>query len=120
MLQTGITVLLYSFLLEMMGSLKEEPMIDENQETEEDYLQLAQYIEEIEAGRAAQPPADLTPEQKRIYRMAAFFCSPFPCSVEPCPEFVEALRVHLLAIVKEATGSTPAHVCRVAHRRTNS
>lgn len=65
-----------------------------DQETEEDYLELEQYIQEIKAGRATQPPADLTPEQRRIYRMAAFFCSPYPR-----PEFVEALRVRLLAMV---------------------
>jgi len=93
-------------------------MTDENQETGEDYLQLAQYIEEVEAGHTTQPPADLTPEQRRIYRMAAFFCAPFPRTIEPRPEFVEALRVHLLAIVKEATDRVPAHVYRVAHRRT--
>lgn len=78
-------------------------MIDENQETEQEYLQLEQYIEEVEAGRATQPPADLTPEQGRIYRMAAFFCVPFPRNVDPRPEFVEALRVRLLAMVKEST-----------------
>src|SRR5262249_1013009 len=102
----------------MKGCLKEKAMTDENQATGEDYLQLQQYIEEVEAGRAAQPPADLTPEQRRIYRIADLFCSCFPRTVEPRPEFVEALRAYLLAMVKEATDRVPTHVYRVAHRRT--
>lgn len=92
-------------------------MTNENQETREEYLELEQYIEEIEAGHVPQPPADLTPEQRRIYRMAAFFCSPFPRAVSPRPEFVEALRVRLLAMVTEATDRVPAHVSRLVHRR---
>lgn len=93
-------------------------MIDENQETGEEYLELEQYIEELEAGHAPQPPADLTPEQRQIYCMAAFFCSPFSRTVEPSPEFAAALRVRLLTEVTKATDSVPAQVCRAAHRRT--
>jgi hypothetical protein len=94
-------------------------MTDKDQETGEDYLQLEQYIEEVEAGRPPQPPADLTLEQRRIYRMAAFFCSPFPRAVSPRPEFVEALRVRLLAMEGEtATGSVPSHTSRTARCRT--
>ncbi len=86
-------------------------MTNENQETGKEYLELEQYIEELEAGHATQPPVDLTPEERRIYRMAALFCSPFSRTVEPSPAFVEALRVRLLTRV-------PAHVCRAVHRRT--
>jgi hypothetical protein len=93
-------------------------MIDENQETEEEYLELEQYIEELEAGHAPQPPADLTPEQGRIYRMAALFCSPCSRTVEPSPEFVAALRARLLARVTKARGSAPDQVCGAVHRRT--
>jgi hypothetical protein len=118
MLQTRRKVLPYSFLLEMIGSLKEKPMTNENQETEEEYLELERYIEELEAGHAPQPPTDLTPQQRQIYRMAAFFCSPFPRAVLPRPEFVEALLVDLLARVTKATDRVPAHICRAAHRRT--
>ncbi len=85
-------------------------MTDENQETGEEYLKLEQYIEKVEAGHAPQPPADLTPKQRQIYRMAAFFCSLFPRAVSPRPEFVEALRVRLLARVTEATDRVPPHI----------
>lgn len=99
-------------------------MIDENQKTEGEYLQLEQYIEDLEAGHAPQPPANLTPEQGRIYRMAAFFCSPCPHEVLPRPEFVETLRVRLLAMVKESTDTQiqltrrAAVSCRKRPRRT--
>ncbi len=82
-------------------------MTDENQETGKEYLELERYIEEVEAGHAPQPPTDLTPQQRQIYHMAAFFCSPFPRTVSPRPEFVEALRVRLLARVTKATDRVP-------------
>jgi hypothetical protein len=94
-------------------------MADKGQETWEEYLQLAQYIEELEASRPTQPPADLTPERRQIYRMAAFFCTPFPRAVAPRPEFVEALRVRLLAMEGgTAAGSVPSHTSRTARCRT--
>jgi hypothetical protein len=96
-------------------------MTDENQGAGEEYLELAQYIEDLEAGHATQPPVDLTPEQRRIYRMAAFFCFPFPRTVEPRPKFVEALRVRLLAMVKEVTDTRLQPTRRTAvYRRTRA
>lgn len=71
-------------------------MTGEDQERFEDYLELERYIEELQAGRAAHPPADLTPDQARIYRMAALFRSAVPGAAEPHPEFAEALRTRLL------------------------
>ncbi len=72
-------------------------MAGEDQERFEDYLELERYIEELQAGRAAHPPADLTPERARIYRMAALFRSASPRAAEPRPEFVASLHDRLLA-----------------------
>lgn len=72
-------------------------MSGEDQERFEDYLELEHYIEELQAGRVAHPPSDLTPAQARIYRMAALFRSASPEASEPRPEFVEKLRAKLLA-----------------------
>ena len=67
----------------------------DDQERFEDYLELEQYIEELQAGRVAHPPKDLTPEQARIYRMAALFRSASPEEVTPRPEFVAELQTRL-------------------------
>lgn len=67
----------------------------EDQERFEDYLELEQFIEELQAGRVAHPPKDLTPEQARIYRMAALFRSASPEDVTPRPEFVADLQARL-------------------------
>jgi Rieske Fe-S protein len=72
-------------------------MAGEDQERFEDYLELERYIEELQAGHAAHPPADLTPERARIYRMAALFRSAPPEAADPRPEFVASLRAQLLA-----------------------
>ncbi len=64
----------------------------DDQERFEDYLELEQYIEELQAGRVAHPPKDLTPEQARIYRMAALFRSASPEETAPRPEFVADLQ----------------------------
>jgi len=73
-------------------------MTDEDQERYEACLELDPYIEALQAGRAAHPPAHVTPEQRRIYRLAAFFCSASPCVAEPSTEFADALLVRLLAM----------------------
>jgi Rieske Fe-S protein len=72
-------------------------MAGEDQERFEDYLELERYIEELQAGHAAHPPADLTPERARIYRMAALFRSVSPEAAEPRPEFIASLHARLLA-----------------------
>ena len=71
-------------------------MTGEDQERFEDYLELEHYIEELREGRVAHPPAHLTPEQARIYRMVALFRSAAPGADEPRPEFAEELRRRLL------------------------
>ncbi len=73
-------------------------MIGDDQERFEDYLELERYIEELQAGRVAHPPRDLTPGQAKIYRMAALFRSVSAEAAEPRPEFVEQLRTRLLAL----------------------
>ncbi len=76
-------------------------MASDDQERFEDYLELERYIEELQAGRPAHPPRDLTPEQARIYRMAAFFRSAAPEATTPRAEFVAELRQRLLELDEE-------------------
>jgi Rieske Fe-S protein len=76
-------------------------MAGEDQGKFEDYLELERYIEEIQAGRPAHPPQNLTPEQVRIYRMVALFRAATPAAAEPRPEFATSLREHLLALDAE-------------------
>ena len=70
-------------------------MSGEDQERFEDYLELEHYIEELQAGRVAHPPAELTPSQASIYRMPALFRSSLPEANEPRPEFAAELRARL-------------------------
>jgi Rieske Fe-S protein len=72
-------------------------MAGEDQERFEDYLELERYIEELQAGNIAHPPADLTPERARVYQMAALFRSASPEAVDPSPEFIASLHARLLA-----------------------
>ncbi len=76
-------------------------MAGEDQGNFEDYLELERYIEEIQAGRPARPPQNLTPEQVRIYRMVALFRAATPAAAEPRPEFASSLRERLLALDAE-------------------
>ena len=68
---------------------------DQDQERFEDYLELEQYIEELQAGRPAHPPTGLTPAKARIYRMAALFRSASPDEATPRPEFAAELQARL-------------------------
>src|SRR5437660_11609936 len=70
-------------------------MSGEDQERFEDYLELEHYIEELQAGRVAHPPAELTPSQASIYRMAALFRASLPEANEPRPEFAAELQARL-------------------------
>lgn len=72
-------------------------MAGEDQERFEDYLELERYIEKLQAGQAAHPPTDMTPEQASIYRMAALFRSAAPDAAMPHPDFAEQLKARLLA-----------------------
>jgi Rieske Fe-S protein len=67
----------------------------DDQERFEDYLELEQFIEGLQAGRVAHPPKDLTAEQARIYRMAALFRSASPEEAAPRAEFVADLQARL-------------------------
>jgi Rieske Fe-S protein len=70
-------------------------MSGEDQERFEDYLELERFIEELQAGHVAHPPAELTPSQANIYRMAALFRSASPEANAPRPEFAAELRARL-------------------------
>lgn len=71
-------------------------MAGEDQERFEDYLELERYIEDLQAGRRAQPPKNLSSSQARIYRMAALFRAG-SSDAEPSAEFAADLRARLLA-----------------------
>jgi Rieske Fe-S protein len=68
---------------------------DKDQERFEDYLELEHFIEELQAGETAHPPAELTLDKARIYRMAALFRSASPDEVTPRPEFAAQLQAML-------------------------
>jgi len=51
-------------------------MTGEDQERLEDLLAVERYIEEVQAGRVAHVPAELTPDLARIYRMVMSFHAP--------------------------------------------
>src|SRR5579872_6037373 len=70
-------------------------MSGEDQERFEDYLELEHHIEELQAGHVAHPPAELTPSQASIYRMAALFRASLPEANEPRPEFAADLLARL-------------------------
>jgi Rieske Fe-S protein len=72
-------------------------MPDEDQERFEDYVELENYIEALQAGKVAHPRANLTPEQVGIYQMAALFGSATDDNVEPDPAFAERLKNQLFA-----------------------
>jgi Rieske Fe-S protein len=70
-------------------------MSGEDQERFEDYLELERFIAELQAGRVAYPPGELTPAQARIYRMAMLFHAATPGVAEPDAGFAERLRERL-------------------------
>ncbi len=70
-------------------------MSEEDQERLEDYLELERWLEELQAGRSAHPPSELTPTQARIYRMVALFRSTSPEAGTPDPAFAAELHTRL-------------------------
>ena len=76
---------------------------DKDQERFEDYLELEHFIEELQAGHTAHPPAELTPDKAQIYRMAALFRSASPDEVTPRPEFVNELQSRLEQELQQPT-----------------
>lgn len=89
-------------------------MADEDQERFEDYIELERYIEELQTGKVAHPPTDLTPEQARIYQMAALFRSASPENAEPRSAFADALKAQLLDARKQQ-----AHVSEPTKEQQN-
>ncbi len=70
-------------------------MSEEDQERLEDYLELERWLEELQAGRVAHPPGELTPTQARIYRLVALFRSTSPEAGTPDPAFAAELHTRL-------------------------
>ena len=73
-------------------------MFDDDQERFEDYVELENYIEALQSGKAAHPRANLKPEQVGVYQMAALFNSATDEDAEPDPAFVERLKTQLFAM----------------------
>ncbi len=89
-------------------------MSGEDQERSEDYLELEHYIEELQAGHVAHPPAGLSPDQASVYRMAALFRSAAPETSEPRPEFVADLQARLQQELSQAATTEPEAQAAVA------
>ena len=83
-------------------------MAGEDQERFEDYLELERFIEDLQAGRVSRPPEGLTPDQARIYRMAALFHTASVEEAAPRPEFVAELQAKLEQAQEEAAKGVPA------------
>ena len=73
----------------------------------EDYLELDQYIEQLNSQESAHLPANLTPQQTSIYGMAKLFHTASPRVADPRPEFKDQLRQRLLAQMR-AEGQPPS------------
>jgi Rieske Fe-S protein len=71
-------------------------MSQESQERFEDYLELEQFIEQLHSQRSARLPANLAPQQTRIYGMAVYFNTAAPRVADPRPEFKAQLYQRLL------------------------
>ena len=74
---------------------EEATMSGEDQERFEDILAVERYIEDLQAGRVAHVPAELTPELARIYRMALLLQADSSEAAAPRPEFIIALEAKL-------------------------
>jgi len=87
-------------------------MAGEDQERFEDYLELERFIEDLQAGRVSRPPAGLTPDQARIYRMAMLFHTASVEEAAPRPEFVAELQAKLEQVQEEVAKGVPAGKAR--------
>src|SRR5256885_17113099 len=70
-------------------------MSEEVQERFEDYQELERYIEQLRLQRPARLPANLAPQHKCIYSMAALFHTASRRITDPNPEFSTQLYQHL-------------------------
>lgn len=89
-------------------------MAGEDQERFEDYLELEQFIAELQAGHAAHPSQELTPTQASVYRMALLFHSATPGVSEPTADFAAQLQAQL---TKELQGQADER--RLPHTSTS-
>lgn len=77
-------------------------MSEADQERIEDYLELDTYIEALQSGHVARPPAGMTPAQERVYRMAMLLHVISSGAGEPRPSFAAALQVRLEQALHQA------------------
>lgn len=82
-------------------------MAGEDQERFENYLELERFITDLQAGRAASPPAELTPTQARVYRMAMLFHAATPDVSAPDPLFAEELQARLEQKLQALSAGSP-------------
>src|SRR6266702_4516769 len=85
-----------------------------DQQRFEDYLELEQYLEELQAGHVAHLPTALTSRQAPIYRMVALFRSVVPDETELRPEFIAALQA---CLEQELQRSRKTHLFPLRHRK---
>lgn len=94
-------------------------MPDDGQEHVEDYLELEHFLSEMQAGRVARLPLDLTPSQARLYRIAILFLAAAPDGGQLQPEFVSYLYTRLEAELQALRdGRRPRHASRRSGLRT--
>ncbi|HET8846451.1 MAG TPA: ubiquinol-cytochrome c reductase iron-sulfur subunit [Ktedonobacteraceae bacterium] len=84
-------------------------MPGEDQERFEDYLELEQFISELQAGHVAHPPQELTPTQACVYRMATLFHAATPGVSEPDASFAEQLQARLEAALQSHQEKASRH-----------
>lgn len=72
-------------------------MSGDKQERFEDYQELEQFLADLQTGKSASLPQDLTPTQARLYRVARLFHAALPEVSEPRPEFAARLEEELQA-----------------------
>lgn len=95
-------------------------MPGEDQERFEDYLELEQFIAELQAGHMAHPPQELTPTQARVYRMATLFHAATPGVGEPDAAFAEQLQAQLEATLQGSQSKPPRQAAPLATRNSTS
>lgn len=90
-------------------------MPGEDQERFEDYLELEHYIAELQSGRVVRPPAEMTPSQAEIYRMAMLFHAASPGAAEPDADFAADLHSRLEQEVAMTAITQSIPVVRPSH-----
>jgi Rieske Fe-S protein len=80
---------------------------DGEAERVEDYLQLEEFVAQLQAERRPRRPRRLAPAEARVYQTAALLRAARPGATDPDPEFAARLRARLDAEVRGAGGTRP-------------